>query len=165
MKHKLTKYELLGSLAYPVVIVIWAAWKYWGTVQIFGSISPQYFQQWGYIIAAAACGVLPIIFTLVLQIDTSEQFLPRLLIFVSTVAVTSLAKQYIDYKTMFTAKPVMLLISLVFSGLFFYKARPVKFSAWLIIFLANPTLADFFTYLTQLKDINLLVERYNLTFL
>lgn len=165
MKHKLTKYELLGSLVFPVGIIIWSAWKYWDTTRIFGSRSPQYYQQWGYIIAAVVCGVLPIILTLALQIDTSEQFLPRLLISVSTIAVISLAQQYIDYKVMFIAKPVMQLISLVFSGLFFYKARPVKLSAWLMIFLANPTLADFFTYLMQLKDINLLVERYNLSFL
>ena len=74
MKHKLTKYELLGSLSYPVGIIIWAAWKYWDAVRIFGSQSPQYYQQWGYIIAAGVCGVLPIILTLTLRIDTSEQF-------------------------------------------------------------------------------------------
>ena len=165
MKHKLTKYELLGSLAFPVGIIIWAAWKYWNTVRIFGGWSPQYYQQWGYIIAAGVCGVLPMILTLVLRIDTSEQFLPRLLIFLSTIAVIGLAREFIDYKLLFTGAPVMLLISLVFSGLFFYKVRPVKLSAWLMIFLANPCLADFFTYLLQLKDINLLVERYNLTFL
>lgn len=165
MKHKLTKYELLGSLAYPVGIIIWAAWRYWDAVWIFGSQSPQYYQQWGYIIAAGVCGVLPIILTLILRIDTSEQFFPRLLIFLSTIAVIGMAQQFIDYKTMFIGKPVMLLISLVFSGLFFCKARPVKLSAWLMIFLANPCLADFFTYLLQLKDINILVEQYNLTFL
>ena len=165
MKHKLTKYELFGSLAYPVGIIIWAAWKYWDTVRIFGGWTPQYYQQWGYMIAAVVCGVLPMILTLTLRIDTSEQFLPRLLILLSTIAVIGLAREFIDYKLMFTGKSVMLLISLVFSGLFFYKVRPVKLSAWLVIFLANPCLADFFTYLMQLKDINLLVERYNLTFL
>lgn len=165
MKHKLTKYEIIGSWAYPVGIIIWAAWKYWDAVRIFGGWSPQYYQQWGYIIAAVVCGVLPIILTLILRIDTSEQFFPRLLIFLSTIAVISLAQQFIDYKTMFIGKPVMLLISLVFSGLFFYKERPVKLSAWLMILLANPCLVDFFTYLLQLKDINILVEQYNLTFL
>ncbi len=28
MKHKLTKYELFGSLAFPVGIMVWAAYKY-----------------------------------------------------------------------------------------------------------------------------------------
>jgi len=164
MKYKFTKTELLGSLAYPVGIIIWAAWKYWESTRLFGGWNPQYLQQWGYMIAACVCGVLPIIFTLVLRIDTSEQFLPRLLIFISTIAVISIARQFIDYKLLFTGIPVILLISLVFSGLFFYKARPVKFSAWLMIFLANPCLVYFFTYLMQLKDINLLVEKYGLTF-
>ena len=87
------------------------------------------------------------------------------MIFLSTIAVTGMAQEFIDYKTMFIGKPVILLISLVFSGLFFYKVRPVKLSAWLMILLANPCLANLFTYLLQLKDINILVERYNLTFL
>lgn len=165
MKQKLTKSELFGSLAFPLGIIVWAAWKYLETLQIFGGVTLQFYEQLGYIIAAAVCGVLPIILTLTLKIDTSEQLLPRLLILVSTIAVVSLSQQFIDYKTMFIGKPVMQLISLVFSGLFFYKARPVKLSAWLMIFLSNPTLADLFTYLLQLKDINLLVERYNLSFL
>lgn len=163
MKHKLTKYELLGSLAYPVGIIIWSLYKYISWSVTFGEWSVRFSYQWSYLIAMGVCGVLPIILTFVLRIDTSEQFLPRLVIFLCTIALIAVSREFIDYQTMFTGTLLILLMSLVISAVFFFKIRPVKFSAWIVIFLANPCLVYFITYLMQMKDLNKLINDYNIT--
>lgn len=163
MKPKLTKGQLLGSLAFPVGIIIWAAYQYIRWSMMFGDQSAQFIYQWSCLIAGGVCGVLPIILILALKIDTSEQFLPRLLIFLSTIAVISITREFIDYQIMFTGRLVLLLAAVVFSALFFYRIRPVKFSVWIMLFLSDPCLVYFVCYMTQMRDLNVLIERYNIS--
>lgn len=164
MKHKLTKYELLGSLAFPVGIMVWAAYKYISGSFALGDLAIHFTHRWSFIIAFAACGLLPLLLTLIMRIDTSEQFLPRLMISLCTLAAVSIAREFLDFGVMMIAEGILLLISLVFSGLFFHIARPVKLSGWIVIFFGNPCLVHFICYIMQMSDLKELIQQLNITF-
>lgn len=164
MKHKLTKYELLGSLAFPVGIIVWTAYKYISGSIALGDFAIHFMHRWSFIISFSVCGVVPLLLTLIMRIDTSEQFLPRLLIFVSTVAVISIAREFLGFEEMMLGTGIVLLIALVFSALYFHIARPVKFSAWLVIFLGNPCLVYLICYAMQMNEIKRLIEYFNISF-
>ena len=95
MKHKLTKHELLGSLAFPVVIMIWMAYEYISGSIRLADLGTHFGHRWSYIIAFTLCGVLPLLLTLILQIDTSDQFVPRLVISLCTLALVSIVKEFL----------------------------------------------------------------------
>lgn len=164
MKHKLTKYELLGSLVFPVGIMVWAAYKYISGSFVLGDIAIHFPHRWSFIIAFAACGLLPLLLTLIMRIDTSEQLLPRLMISLCTLAAVSIAREFLDFGVMKIAEGILLLISLVFSGLFFHIARPVKLSEWIVIFLGNPCLVHFLCYIMQMSDLKEMIQQLNITF-
>ncbi len=164
MKHKLTKYELFGSLAFPVGIMVWAAYKYISGSFALGDLAIHFMHRWSYIIVFAVCGVLPLLLTLIMRIDTSEHFLPRLMISLFTLAAVSIAGEFLDFGVMMIAEGILLLISLVFSGLFFHIARPVKLSGWIVIFFGNPSLVYFICYVMQMSDIKELIQQLNITF-
>lgn len=164
MKHKLTKYELLGSLVFPVGIMVWAAYKYISGSFVLGDLAVHFPHRWSFIIAFAACGLLPLLLTLIMRIDTSEQLLPRLMISLCTLAAVSIAREFLDFGVMMIAEGILLLISLVFSGLFFHIARPVKLSEWIVIFLGNPCLVHFLCYIMQMSDLKEMIQQLNITF-
>lgn len=164
MKHKLTKYELLGSLVFPVGIMVWAAYKYISGSFVLGDLAIHFPHRWSFIIAFAACGLLPLLLTLIMRIDTSEQLLPRLMISLCTLAAVSIAREFLDFGVMMIAEGILLLISLVFSGLFFHIARPVKLSEWIVIFLGNPCLVHFLCYIMQMSDLKEMIQQLNITF-
>ncbi len=164
MKHKLTKYELFGSLAFPAGIMVWAAYKYISGSFALGDLAIHFMHRWSYIIVFAVCGVLPLLLTIIMRIDTSEHFLPRLMISLFTLAAVSIAGEFLDFGVMMIAEGILLLISLVFSGLFFHIARPVKLSGWIVIFLGNPSLVHFICYVMQMSDLKELIQQLNITF-
>lgn len=161
MKHKLTKHELLGSLAFPIGIIIWMAYEYISGSIMLGGLEVHFLHRWSYIIAFAVCGVLPLLLTLIMRIDTSEQFLPRLVISLCTLAAVSIVKEFLGVGMVVNGyilplEGIILIISLVISEVFFHVKRPVKLSAWLIIFIGNPCLARLICYvmtMNYLKDI------------
>ncbi|MBD5129701.1 MAG: hypothetical protein HDT43_07240 [Ruminococcaceae bacterium] len=163
MKHKLTKYELLGSLAFPVGIMVWTAYKYIsGSIEL-GDLALHFTHRLSFIIAFVLCGVVPLLLTLIMRVDTSEQFLPRLLIFLCTFAAINIAEEFLSFKAMMVGEGILLLISLVFSGLFFHIAKPVKLSAWIVIFLGNPCLVHFICYVMKMRDLEDLIQHLNIT--
>lgn len=161
MKHKLTKYELLGSLAFPVGIIVWTAYKYISGSIMLGDWGIHFTHRWSFIIAAGVCGVLPLLLTLIMRIDTSEHFMQRLLIYVCTVAVIAICEEFIGFNILYLAKLIMLLIALVFSGLYFHIARSTKLSQWIVIFLANPCLVYFICFAMEMRDLKELIQQIN----
>lgn len=163
MKHKLTKYELLGSLAFPVGIIIWMAYKYISESVMLGDLEIHFMYRWSYIIAFALCGVLPLLLTLIMQIDTSDQFLPRLVISLCTLALVSIVKESLGVGMIVNGfilplEGIALLISLVFSAVFFHVKRPVKLSGWLVIFIGNPCLARLICYVMTMNNLKEIVQ-------
>lgn len=148
--HRLSRRQLLISLIFPVGITVWAVGEYVFTMLVFGA-APSVPVQWGYLIAAVLCGVIPIILTVTLGIDTGQYILPRTVISGCALVFTSMAGEFLVDDT--GGMNVFFLIAFnVFSALYFYKIRPTKFSEWIVIFLSNPCLVrliEFFSgYLT-----------------
>lgn len=169
MKHKLTKYELLGSLSYPVGIMVWTVYKYIiGSFEL-GDLAIHFTHRWSFIISFAVCGLLPLLLTLIMRIDTSEQFLPRLVISLCTLAAVSITKEFLGVGLVVNGfilplEGIILLISLVFSGLFFHIARPVKLSQWIMIFLGNPCLVRLICYIMQMNYLKEVIQQINVTY-
>lgn len=167
MKHKLTKHELLGSLAFPVVIMIWMAYEYISGSIRLADLGTHFGHRWSYIIAFTLCGVLPLLLTLILQIDTSDQFVPRLVISLCTLALVSIVKEFLGVGLVIDGyilpiEGIILLISLVFSAVFFHVKRPVKLSAWLIIFIGNPCLARLICYVMTMSFLKDMIQQVNI---
>lgn len=166
MKHKLTKYELLGSLAFPAGIIVWAAYKYISGSFALGDLAIHFMHRWSFIIAFAVCGLLPLLLTLIMRIDTSDHFLPRLVISLCTLAAVSITKEFLGVGLIVNGfilplEGIILLISLVFSCLYFHIARPVKLSGWIVIFLGNPCLVRFICYIMQMSDLKDMIQQIN----
>lgn len=164
MKHKLTKHELLGSLAYPVGIMLWTAFEYIRGSMLLGDLAPHFMYRWSYIITFAVCGAVPLALTLIMRIDTSDCFLPRLVIWLSAVAAISIAGELLDYEIMVLAEGIFLLIALVFSGLFFHVAKPTRLSQWIMIFMANPCLVYLVCYAMRTYELKQLIEYFVVTY-
>lgn len=135
--RKLTRRQTFNSLVFPIMTTLWGLYNYiishifWGfALEI---IDFAYFAAIG--IGGVLCGVL----TITVGIETGQYFLPRLLILLSTIFITSMAGEFLglDYRI----DLIITLVSLVFSALFFKKCT--RFSEWIIIFLSNPVLYGF----------------------
>lgn len=132
---KLTRRQLINSLVFPIMTVVWALPKlvllfiFYG----FDNLVPT---ECVFIAAIVVGGILCGVFTAALGIETGQYFLPRLWILISTIFVSSVAGEFLggDPKITF----FLLLVSNVINAVFFVKRT--RFSEWLIIFFSNPVL-------------------------
>ncbi len=143
---KLTRRQIINSLVFPIMTTVWALYEY-----IIGNIFWGFALEpvdFAYFAAIGIGGILCAVLTITVGIETGQYFLPRLLILLSTIFVIAVVGEFIeiDYRIYL----VLVLVSLVFSALFFKKRT--KFSEWMIIFLSNPVLYYFAALLIQLKD-------------
>lgn len=127
-----------GSLAMPIGIIIVSGFKL-GFYSIFGMGLGSYFiPSWSYAAAIAFGGVLPIILTFALKIDTREYFLPRLIFYICTIAAVSLPGEFVEIPRGGTV--ILTAVSSAITLLYFYKFRPTRFKEWIVIFLSTPQL-------------------------
>lgn len=127
-----------GSLAMPIGIIIVSGFKL-GFYSIFGMGLGSYFiPSWSYAAAIAFGGVLPIILTFALKIDTREYFLPRLIFYICTLAAISIPAEFVDIPRGGTV--ILTAVSAAITLLYFYKFRPTRFKEWIVIFLSTPQL-------------------------
>lgn len=125
-----------GSLAFPIGIIIVSAFKL-VFFSIFDMGLGSYFiASWSYAAAIVFGGVLPIILTFALKIDTREYFLPRLLIYISTIAAISIPAEFVEIPRGGTV--ILTAVSAAMTLLYFYKFRPTRFKEWIVIFLSTP---------------------------
>lgn len=143
--RRLTRRQLLISLIFPVGITVWAVLGYAG-VGFYAGFVPVYSIQWSYMIACVVCGIIPIILTITLGIDTGQYMTPRVLMSCCALAFTTFTGEFLS-EAMFSGAVVLLLIAIyAASGVYFFKLCPTKFSEWIVIFLANPVLAALIYY-------------------
>lgn len=152
--RKLSRRQLIISLIFPVGITLWAIGQFIPTIIVYG-IVPVYAVQWGYPICLIFCGVLPIILTIALGIDTGQYIVPRIIISVCALAFSSMALEFLAENSE-TAGVFFMIVFTVFSALYFYRIRPTKFSEWIIIFLSNPCLVRLIAYFAE----SLTYQRY-----
>lgn len=151
--RRLTRRQLLISLIFPVGITVWAAVKYGFTALSFGA-APAVPIQFGYLIIAVICGVVPVILTFSLGIDSGQYMFPRVIICGCAMVFDNLVYEYIP-DAAGDANFFFLVVFNVFTALFFYKFHPTKFSEWVVIFLANPCLARLIEYFTGYLTVDL----------
>ncbi|MCH5206624.1 MAG: hypothetical protein J1F09_06690 [Oscillospiraceae bacterium] len=141
MRRKLSRRMIVWSLMFPIGTTVWAVFNIISEfmVLVFGvhGIFPHDF---GYILAVLVGGVLSTVLTLAVGIDTSEYFMPRLLIFVSAIGIVGIAGNFVGEQMVGGPTVIMYIASIVFSSLFFYKVIKTRISEWIIIFISNPIL-------------------------
>lgn len=152
--HKLSRRQLIISLIFPVGIIVWTLFRYIPAIMIFGFV-PVYAIQWAYPVCLIFCGILPMILTITLGIDTGQYMIPRILISVCALAFTSMALEFLAENSEAVGVFLMLVFT-VFSALYFYRIRPTKFSEWIIIFLSNPCFVRLIVYFAE----SLTYQRY-----
>lgn len=162
MKFKLTRRKIIGSLAIPVVLFLYSLYKYLSVYLWHNGVGAGAVYRWSYVAAAIVGGVLPIILTLALGIDTSKYIVPRLLITFGTMGFISVTEEFVDMTVMsYGGKLLLLIISVSFSAVYFYKGRYVKFSEWLVMFISNPVFYYLIYYSILMKcaaDLNMPVS-------
>ncbi len=134
---KLTRRQIFNSLVFPIMTTIWGVYNYLAG-HIFWGFALET-DDFIYFAAVGIGGILCVVLTITLGIETGQYFLPRLLILLSTIFVSAMAVQFLGFD--YLADVVITLVSLVFSALFF--KRCTRFSEWIIIFFSNPVLYGF----------------------
>lgn len=148
-----------GSLAFPIVIIVYSAYKFLRfSLNGMGPGSGLLF-VWVYIAAIVLGGVLPIILTYSLKIETRDYFLPRLIIFLCTIAAVSVTEEFVVLPK--GGRIVIMAISSAATLLYFYKIRPTRFSEWCVIFLSTPTVYMMIYYLLINTDVENLLGELN----
>ena len=145
-----------GSLAFPVGIVVYSAYKLiWFSCNGLGLGSGLTFTL-SYAAAIVFGGILPIILTYTMKTETVEYFLPRLIIFLCTIAAIALMKEFVEIPK--GGLVILTAVSSAVTLLFFYKIRPARFKEWCIIFLSTPTIYMMIYYLLLANDIDMLLD-------
>lgn len=148
-----------GSLAMPIAITVYSAYKliYYSTYYHMG-LGSFFTISWSFLVAIVIGGVLPVILTLVFKAETAEYFLPRLLIFLCTVAFVELTQEFVGV----AAEVVVFFyaISSAVTALYFYKIHRTKFSEWFIIFFSTPQLYMMIYHLLAAKDIQRIIGMF-----
>lgn len=134
-----------GSLAFPVGIIIYSAYKL-AVFSFFGfGLNSGFYFSWSFAAAIVFGGVLPIILTFVLKIDTREYFLPRLIIYICTIAALAIPREFVTIPR--GGLMLMSAVSAAMTLLYFYKFRPTRFKEWCVIALSTPQIYMMIYYL------------------
>ena len=91
-----------------------------------------------------------------MKTETVEYFLPRLIIFLCTIAAIALMKEFVEIPK--GGLVILTAVSSAVTLLFFYKIRPARFKEWCIIFLSTPTIYMMIYYLLLPNDIDMLLD-------
>lgn len=140
------------SLAFPIGIIVYSTYKLihfsrWGMG--FGS---EFMFVWSFAAAIVLGGVLPIILTFALKTETREYFLPRLIIYICTIAAISIPQEFVTIPK--GGLVIMTAVSAAVTLLYFYKYRPTRFSEWYVIFFSTPQIYMMIYYLLLTNDID-----------
>lgn len=114
------------------------------------SLDPRFMYTWVFVAAIALGGILPIILTFSLKIETHEYFLPRLIIFLFTIAAISITEEIIGVSR--GSRVIMTMIASVITLIYFYKFCPTRFSEWCVIFISTPTIYMMVYYILIVSD-------------
>lgn len=135
----------IGSLAFPIGIIAYAAYKLIQYSKYGLGLGSDFTVSWCFAAAIVFGGILPIILTFALKIDTREYFLPRLIFYICTIAAVSIPKEFVSIPR--GGFVVLTAVSAALTMLYFYKFRPTRFSEWCVIFLSTPQIYMMIYYL------------------
>lgn len=134
-----------GSLAFPIGIIIYSAYKLIHYSKYGLGLGSDFIVSWSFAAAIVFGGVLPIILTFALKIDTREYFLPRLIFYICTIAAISIPREFVEIPQ--GGLVILTAVSASLTLLYFYKFRPTRFKEWCVIFLSTPQIYMMIYYL------------------
>lgn len=134
-----------GSLAFPLGIIIYSTYKLVQFSRYGMGLNSEILVSWSFAAAIVFGGVLPIILTYALKIDTREYFLPRLIIYICTIAAMSIPREFVTIPQ--GGFMLMSAVSAAMTLLYFYKFRPTRFKEWCVIALSTPQIYMMLYYL------------------
>lgn len=134
-----------GSLAFPLGIIIYSTYKLVQFSRYGMGLNSEILVSWSFAAAIVFGGVLPIILTYALKIDTREYVLPRLIIYICTIAAMSIPREFVTIPQ--GGFMLMSAVSAAMTLLYFYKFRPTRFKEWCVIALSTPQIYMMLYYL------------------
>lgn len=140
MKNKLTVKQAIGSLVFPVLVLVAAISLFCGFTIYLGDFRLDYNFQRAFQIIAGLGGILPTILTFVLKADTSTYLLRRIVLLLASIGLLALFATFLgDESAAFPLFCIALALTVIVPAVYFaVKCRCTK--EWLVIFLSNPTL-------------------------
>ena len=150
------------SLAFPIGIVVYSAYKLIQLSRYGMGLGSEIALPWCFAAAIVFGGILPIILTFALKIETREYFLPRLILYICTIAAIALPQEFVSIPP--GGFGLMAAVSSAITLLYFYKLRPTRFKEWCVIFLSTPQIymmIYYFLYANYVLDI---YDRYNIPY-
>lgn len=108
-------------------------------------LSSGFLVSWSFAAAIVFGGILPIILTYALKIDTREYFLPRLIFYICTIAAMAIPQEFVTIPQ--GGFMLMSAVSAAMTLLYFYKFRPTRFKEWCVIALSTPQIYMMLYYL------------------
>lgn len=144
-----------GSLAFPIGIIVYSSYRFISdSVYGLGLGSGMLFSL-SFLAAIVFGGILPIILTIVLKVDTREYFVPRLIIYLSTFAATAVIPEFVDVPR--GGFVLLTAVSSAVTMIYFYKICRTRFSEWFVILLSTPQIYMMIYFLLLMKDIERLL--------
>lgn len=142
----------IWSFMFPIGISIYSGYQMirWGTWGL-GLAFVAFKFPWVYAAALIIGGILPIILTLALRIETREYLLPRLIIYLCTVAAISIFREFVSIPQ--GGLVILCAVSAAITLLYFYQFHKTRFSEWCMIFLTTPQIYMMLYYLLLENDI------------
>lgn len=137
------------SLAFPIGIILYAGFELLRLSKYGFGLGSGYTVSWSYAAAIVFGGVLPIILTFALKIDTREYFLPRLIFYICTIAAINIPREFVEIPQGGTV--ILTAVSAAMTLLYFYKFHKSRFKEWIVIFLSTPQIYMMIYYLLFTK--------------
>lgn len=140
MENKLTVKQAVGSLVFPVLVLIAAISFFCGFTVYLGDYRLDYNFQRAFQLIAGLGGILPTILTFVLKADTSIYMLRRIAFLFASIGLLAVFATFLgDESAAFPLFCIALALTVIVPAVYFaVRCRSAK--EWLVIFLSNPTI-------------------------
>ena len=139
------------SLAFPIGIIVYSGYQLIKWHRYGMGIGSGFMFPWVFVAAIVLGGILPIILTFAMKIETREYCLPRVIIYICTIAAISIPREFVAMPN--GALVILSAVSAAITLLYFYKFHKTRFSEWNVIFLSTPQIYMMAYYLLFTKDI------------
>ena len=150
------------SLAFPIGIIIYSAYKLIELSRYGMGLGSGNMLLWCFAGAIVLGGILPIILTFALKLETREYCLPRLILYILTIAAVAIPQEFVVIPP--GGLGLLAAASAAVTLLYFYRFHTSSFKEWCVIFLSTPQIymmIYYFIYANYILDI---YDKYGITY-
>ena len=144
------------SLAFPIGIIVYSGYQLIKWHRYGMGIGSGFMFPWVFAAAIVFGGILPIILTFAMKIETREYCMPRVIIYVCTIAALYIPMELVAIPQ--GGFVILTAVSSAITMLYFYKYHKTRYSEWYVIFLSTPQIYMMIYYLLLTKDVYALTE-------